>query len=106
MFEYPPAQRCIQIDHFPESDKYAPHENGTFRQRYFFDATYYKPGGPVFLYVGGETSGPSRFVSLLSPYNTLHSIWDMLTSISIELVQFRDWKWVLYFHFTETLQTH
>jgi len=29
-----------------------------------FDATYYKPGGPVFLYIGGETSIQSRFSNL------------------------------------------
>ncbi|KAF2483542.1 extracelular serine carboxypeptidase [Neohortaea acidophila] len=33
----------------------------TFSQRYYFDASYYKPGGPILLYLGGETSGPSRF---------------------------------------------
>jgi hypothetical protein len=29
-----------------------------------FDSSYYKPGGPVFLYIGGETSGESRFSNL------------------------------------------
>jgi hypothetical protein len=53
-----------QIDHFPHSDKYKPHVNGTFKQRYFFDSSYYKPGGPVYLYVSGETSGPNRFSNL------------------------------------------
>ncbi|KAF3763604.1 hypothetical protein M406DRAFT_293212 [Cryphonectria parasitica EP155] len=43
------------IDHFPDKAIYAPHTNATFAQRYVFDASYYKPGGPVFLYVGGET---------------------------------------------------
>ncbi|KAF2029869.1 hypothetical protein EK21DRAFT_66939 [Setomelanomma holmii] len=52
------------IDHFPESDRYVPHTNATFKQRYFFDSSYYKPGGPVFLYIGGETSGESRFSNL------------------------------------------
>lgn len=28
--------------------------------RYWFDATYYKPGGPVFLLDGGETDGAGR----------------------------------------------
>ena len=53
-----------QIDHFPTSDRYEPHTNATFKQRYFFDSSYYKPGGPVFLYIGGETSGESRFSNL------------------------------------------
>ncbi|KAF2855348.1 hypothetical protein T440DRAFT_386189 [Plenodomus tracheiphilus IPT5] len=52
------------IDHFPSSDRYLPHTNDTFKQRYFFDSSYYKPGGPVFLYIGGETSGESRFSNL------------------------------------------
>jgi hypothetical protein len=52
------------IDHFPISDRYNPHKSATFKQRYYFDSTYYKPGGPVFLYIGGETSGPSRFSNL------------------------------------------
>ncbi|KAF2760904.1 hypothetical protein EJ05DRAFT_524154 [Pseudovirgaria hyperparasitica] len=52
------------IDHFPNSKRYEPHANGTFQQRYFFDSSYYKPGGPVFLYIGGETSGESRLSNL------------------------------------------
>jgi hypothetical protein len=52
------------IDHFPEGSRYIPHTNASFKQRYYVDSTYYKPGGPVFLYIGGETSGPSRFSNL------------------------------------------
>lgn len=54
----------MQIDHFQNSSRYEPHTTDTFRQRYFFDSSYYKPGGPVFLYIGGETSGESRFSNL------------------------------------------
>lgn len=54
----------MPISHFPDSPRYAPHTNATFEQRYYFDDTYYQPGGPVFLYIGGETSGPSRFSNL------------------------------------------
>ncbi|KAI4183955.1 MAG: hypothetical protein L6R41_005066 [Letrouitia leprolyta] len=46
----------VPIDHFPDNPRYAPHTNATFSQRYYFDSSYYKPGGPVFLYIGGETS--------------------------------------------------
>jgi hypothetical protein len=53
-----------QIDHFQNSSRYEPHTQDTFKQRYFFDSSYYKPGGPVFLYIGGETSGESRFSNL------------------------------------------
>ncbi|KAL8748066.1 MAG: hypothetical protein Q9190_000151 [Brigantiaea leucoxantha] len=52
------------IDHFPDNPRYAPHTNATFKQRYFFDSSYYQPGGPVYLYIGGETSGESRFSNL------------------------------------------
>ncbi|PPJ54669.1 hypothetical protein CBER1_05977 [Cercospora berteroae] len=52
------------IDHFHNETKYAPHTNATVKQRYFFDSSYYKPGGPVFLYIGGETNGQNRFSNL------------------------------------------
>ncbi|KAF2150317.1 extracelular serine carboxypeptidase-like protein [Myriangium duriaei CBS 260.36] len=61
---YPANYIDMPIDHFPNNPRYAPHPKGTFRQRYFYDYSYYKPGGPVFLYIGGETSGPSRFSNL------------------------------------------
>ncbi|KAI9209079.1 peptidase S28 [Polychytrium aggregatum] len=35
-------------------DHFSPKSNGTFRQKYFFNDQYYKPGGPVWLFVGGE----------------------------------------------------
>ena len=61
---YPAHTIDMPIDHFPNSPRYAPHTNATFKQRYYFDSSYYKPGGPVYLYIGGETSGPSRFPNL------------------------------------------
>ena len=39
---------------------YEPHSSGTFNLRYWFDATYYKPGGPVIVLQSGETSGVDR----------------------------------------------
>ncbi|KAI1118069.1 peptidase S28 [Nemania sp. NC0429] len=42
------------IDHFPHNPRYVPHAKGTFKHRYFVETSYYKPGGPVFLYLGGE----------------------------------------------------
>ncbi|OCL06367.1 hypothetical protein AOQ84DRAFT_223885 [Glonium stellatum] len=62
--EYPAHTINMPIDHFPNNPRYAPHTNATFKQRYFFDSTYYKLGGPVFLYISGETSGESRFSNL------------------------------------------
>lgn len=38
----------------------APSEGATFEQRYWFDATYYRPGGPVILLDGGETDATGR----------------------------------------------
>jgi hypothetical protein len=60
----PKANDAVKIDHFPHDERYAPHTKDTFKQRYFFDTSYYKPGGPVFLYLSGETSGESRFSNL------------------------------------------
>jgi hypothetical protein len=37
--------QCLDHDH-PEL--------GTFEQRYWWDATYYKPGGPIFMFNAGE----------------------------------------------------
>ncbi|KAL1598952.1 hypothetical protein SLS60_008097 [Paraconiothyrium brasiliense] len=42
-------------------NRYEPHSDGTFNNRYWFDASHYKPGGPVFLFVAGEASGDYRF---------------------------------------------
>ncbi|KAM3089064.1 hypothetical protein ACMFMG_000682 [Clarireedia jacksonii] len=61
---YQPYTIDMPIDHFPNDPIYAPHTNATFKQRYFFDATYYKPGGPVYLYIGGETNAQYRFSNL------------------------------------------
>lgn len=48
------------VDHFHNETKYEPHSNETFGLRYWFDAQFYKPGGPVFVLAGGETSGEDR----------------------------------------------
>lgn len=52
------------LDHFPDSSRYEPHSNATFSQKYVFDDSYYVPGGPIFLYIGGETNLASRFSNL------------------------------------------
>ncbi len=51
----------MPIDHFPDSRRYEPHARGTFKQYYYFDASYYQAGGPVILYLAGETDGRNRF---------------------------------------------
>lgn len=50
----------MPIDHFHNDSKYEPHSDGSFNLRYWFDAQFYKPGGPVFVLSAGETSGEDR----------------------------------------------
>ncbi len=68
-----------QIDHFPDSNRYTPHINDTFQQRYWFDASYYKNGGPVLLYIGGETAGTNRFENLQT--GSIPAVFLLLTKI-------------------------
>lgn len=51
-----PAQYFTQKSSHDLDDE----DDSTFQQRYWFDDTYYKPGGPVFLLDGGETDGSAR----------------------------------------------
>lgn len=48
------------MDHFHNESRYEPHSDDCFNLRYFFDATYYKPGGPVIVIQGGETNVENR----------------------------------------------
>ncbi|GAP83936.1 putative serine carboxypeptidase s28 protein [Rosellinia necatrix] len=57
---YPEYNLSTPIDHFHNDTLYEPHSDGKFNQRYWFDAQYYKPGGPVIVLCGGETSGAGR----------------------------------------------
>ena len=57
---YPAYNLSVPIDHFHNESMYEPHSSGTFNLRYFFDATYYKPGGPVIVLESGETSVTDR----------------------------------------------
>ncbi|KAK3709692.1 hypothetical protein LTR37_010719 [Vermiconidia calcicola] len=59
---YPKRYFDIPIDHFPNKERYAPHKTGTFKNRYWFDASHYKPGGPVIILQSGETNGLRRLV--------------------------------------------
>jgi hypothetical protein len=54
----------MPIDHFHNDSAYEPHSSGTFNNRYWFDATYYKPGGPVIVLQSGETDATARLVYL------------------------------------------
>ena len=57
---YPAYNLSVPIDHWQNDSLYEPHSDGTFSLRYWFDATYYKPGGPVIVLQSGETSGTDR----------------------------------------------
>ncbi|KAL8829565.1 MAG: hypothetical protein Q9191_001942 [Dirinaria sp. TL-2023a] len=57
---YPAHNLSVPIDHFHNESVYEPHSEGTFNLRYWFDATYYRDGGPVIVLQGGETSGEDR----------------------------------------------
>ncbi|KAL8969864.1 MAG: hypothetical protein Q9183_001792 [Haloplaca sp. 2 TL-2023] len=57
---YPEHNLSVPIDHFPADTKYTPHSNDSFNLRYWFDASYYQPGGPVIVLQSGETSGVGR----------------------------------------------
>ncbi|KAF1808861.1 hypothetical protein P152DRAFT_452514 [Eremomyces bilateralis CBS 781.70] len=57
---YPAHTLSVPVDHFHNSSLYEPHSSETFPLRYWFDTTYYKPGGPVIVLSAGETSGTGR----------------------------------------------
>lgn len=50
----------VPIDHFHNDSLYAPHGDEYFDIRYWFDASYYQKGGPVFVVEGGETDASER----------------------------------------------
>ncbi|KAI0444567.1 peptidase S28 [Xylaria telfairii] len=57
---YPEYNLSTPIDHFHNDSLYEPHSDDRFNLRYWFDAQYYKPGGPVIVLCGGETDGAGR----------------------------------------------
>lgn len=54
----------MPVDHFHNESQYEPHSNEYFDLAYWFDDTYYEPGGPVIVLQGGETAGSSRLAYL------------------------------------------
>ncbi|KAF2769483.1 hypothetical protein EJ03DRAFT_292874 [Teratosphaeria nubilosa] len=61
---YPTHNFTIPVDHFHNESQYEPHSNATYENRYWFDATYYKPGGPVIILQSGEADASERLVYL------------------------------------------
>jgi hypothetical protein len=45
------------VDHFHNESRYEPHSDKLFPNRYWFDDTYYQPGGPVIVENVGESTG-------------------------------------------------
>lgn len=52
----------LPVNHFPNSSRYKPDKSGTFKNRYWLDASHYSPGGPVIVLQSGETDATSRLV--------------------------------------------
>ncbi|KAH7323015.1 serine carboxypeptidase S28-domain-containing protein [Stachybotrys elegans] len=50
----------VPIDHFHNDSIYEPHVDEHFNLRYWFDASSYKPGGPVIVLAAGETDAAER----------------------------------------------
>jgi hypothetical protein len=50
----------VPIDHFHNESIYEPHSSKSFNLRYWFDAQYYREGGPVIVLASGETGGEDR----------------------------------------------
>ncbi|KAK5328556.1 hypothetical protein LTR93_002341 [Exophiala xenobiotica] len=57
---YPAHNISVPVDHFHNETKYEPHTNASFNLRYFFDASHYKPGGPVIVLQSGEADATER----------------------------------------------
>ncbi|KIX08974.1 uncharacterized protein Z518_00052 [Rhinocladiella mackenziei CBS 650.93] len=57
---YPAHNISVPVDHFHNDSRYEPHSDEYFNLRYFFDATYYRPGGPVIVLQSGETDATGR----------------------------------------------
>jgi hypothetical protein len=62
---FPAHNFSVPIDHFHNETHYEPHTNASFNLRYWFDASHYQPGGPVFVMAGGETDA-SALLPILS----------------------------------------
>ncbi|KAI4139518.1 MAG: hypothetical protein L6R39_006254, partial [Caloplaca ligustica] len=80
---YPEHNISVPIDYFRNETKYEPHSNGTFPLRYWFDASYYKDGGPVIVLQSGETDGTGRLPFLQK--GILHQLAQATNGIGVVL---------------------
>lgn len=80
---YPEHNISVPIDYFHNDTSYEPHSNGTFDLRYWFDASYYKDGGPVIVLQSGETDGTGRLPFLQK--GLLHQLAQATNGIGVVL---------------------
>ncbi|KAL8993435.1 MAG: hypothetical protein Q9169_006352 [Polycauliona sp. 2 TL-2023] len=80
---YPEHNISVPIDYFHNDTLYEPHSNGTFDLRYWFDASYYKDGGPVIVLQSGETDGTGRLPFLQK--GLIHQIAQATNGIAVVL---------------------
>jgi len=80
---YAPYNISVPIDHFHNSTMYEPHSSGSYDLTYYFDAQYYKPGGPVILLATGEDSGSDRLPYLQK--GILHQLAQATNGVGVVL---------------------
>ncbi|KAM0798802.1 peptidase S28 [Usnea florida] len=80
---YPAHNLSVPIDHFHNESMYEPHSSGTFNLRYFFDATYYKAGGPVIVLESGEDDATDRLPYLQK--GIIHQLAEATGGIAVVL---------------------
>ncbi|PQE10786.1 hypothetical protein CJF30_00008948 [Rutstroemia sp. NJR-2017a BBW] len=80
---YPTYNLSVPVDHFHNESRYEPHSNATFALRYWFDATYYKDGGPVIVLQSGETDATGRLTFLQK--GILHQLAEATNGIGVVL---------------------
>ncbi len=80
---YPAYNISVPVDHFQNESMYEPHSSGTFELRYWFDATYYKAGGPVIMLESGEDTGVDRLPFLQK--GILHQLAKVTNGIGVVL---------------------
>jgi hypothetical protein len=73
----------VPIDHFHNDSRYEPHSHDKYNLRYWFDATYYKPGGPVIVLQSGEADGSERLIFLQK--GLLHELAQATSGIGVVL---------------------
>ena len=80
---YPAYNLSVPVDHFQNESMYEPHSDATFNLRYWFDASYYKEGGPVIVLNSGEDTGVDRLPYLQK--GILHQLAEATNGIGVVL---------------------